>query len=441
MNLAPLALTAALTIPSGITLHEFAGFETGGTEEIGTSLNILVTTSPVPHSSKEVYVCEFGFDLVVDRGSPMPSGAYGYSLATTRTRMAPGNSYVRSDFFTIAEGDYVTVGGWFRFDSIGVSTNMGFLEVGDPGTSLDIFLRIKTADGDLELYDSNGSLVDTYSDAFVEDTWYLIELKYEMHNSTAEADVYLDENKVISVSSQDFRGPSAATARRLGLRGRAISPIGSGDIDLWVDNYYIYYDDGAAIDTNDTILGEFTVLGPYEHDNTGQTADFGDATNSGNWDDAQEAPHNDANNIRYTNTGGTEGGCTTTDTTNGGPKDDSRALGTIKGASWIWRARNQGFSGNQNLIGLYGASNSESTDNTVDSSTFTLSGTYQNFLVFVDDSDSNCPLKTEWMQVGMKKTHSGPTNKDLRVGEMYCHVLHQEERRIIQDGHVRFKER
>lgn len=419
MNLAAMCLTTALVLPGGVTLHEFVGFETGGIEEVGAIEQYSIDTSPAPGNSREQYVCSLG--VLIGGG---------------------GASYVRSERWSMSSQSCVTVGAHIYFTGIDADADMDFLEIGI-NLAEDIFLNVNTADGDLRVKDENGTVVATYSDAFVDSTWYLIELKYRKHATAGDAEVRIDEVRVITMAgNKDFLGGSGGAIDELLIRGPTTSPSNSAHVGVDVDNYYIYYDDGTFITTNATFLGDFTVIGPYNDTNqTGQTADFGDPWNSGSWDNTHDVPKNDSTVGEFTALGAfVEGGCTSNDGDNDGPSADSRVLGTIKGASWIARARKQ-TSSSQTWKLKYGAHTVAATDNTAKTGILALTTSYQAYKVMVDSSDANCPTKSEWFQFGAEQLETGFGKADFQLSEFWCFILHQEERRIILDGNVQYRER
>lgn len=421
MNLASIALATVLSLPSGLTLHEFAGFETGGEEEFGSASEYNVTASGITaHNDKELYVCTLGYFI---EGSP--------------------SSYVQThEFSGLASGDWVSVGGWVYFDGgIDVDADMDFLYVGQVG-GWDIALNIYSSDGDLRVKDKDDSVVATVSDAFVEDTWYLVELKYEVIHMGAEAQVWINEESVVELTSENFLGSAANLARRARFRGPATGPANSAHVALTVDSYYVYYDDGAAIDTYDTIHGEFSVIGPY-NDTNSTNSDFGDDPDLGSWSNTTDVPSNDATAMRFDGGGSDNGGCTANDGDNSGPFGDSDSLGTIKGASWIADVRQRKAIGesDQQWRLKYGAHTVATTDNTSSTGAMSLSSGCSDFQLFLDDSSADCPTKQEYFQFGAIKETDSASYADMIVCDMWCFILLQDRRTVNLNGSVQERER
>lgn len=423
MNLAAIALATALALPGAITLHEFAGFETGShLEEIGTtrSENVdVVTASPAPHSTKETYVCKLG----IDEGEGDPLG------------------FVTTDGVNITIGDYLTFGWWAYFDGIDGNADMDILIVYSvsSGTPFDaMHLSIEGPGGDLIIKDDSDTEVGSADGIIANQTWYLIEFKVPRDGGGSDdAEVRVNEAVVISIASEDFTGTVDANAEtEIWLIGPGVSPTSAADIEHDVDSYYYYSDDGATISTNDAWLGEFTVLGPYNDTDNTTTSDFGDNLNAGSWLNVIDTPKDLSDMAEFSAIGSsTEGGCTSDDGANAGPKGDSRVLGTIMGASWyVWARKQQ--SSSQTWEFKYGANNDAAVDNTTNTGTLSLTTAYQLYSILVDNADANCPTKQEWFQYGMHQLETGFGKADLNMGACWAFILHQEERDIVLNGQV-----
>ncbi len=182
-----------------------------------------------------------------------------------------------------------------------------------------------------------------------------------------------------------------------------------------------------AIDTIQTRLGTFTILGPFNWSQSGQAADFGTSLASGSaWDDAKEVPANDANMATYLGGGVSKsGGVTAHDGAKPGPKGSEDIVnGTIKAVKWGWRAK-KSTSSTQVFKGMYGKTTVAATDNTVKTADRTLTTTFQNWWTIEDAGDANAPTKTDWFQIGMEK-RTNFSSAALQVGEMWTFILHKE---------------
>ncbi len=175
-----------------------------------------------------------------------------------------------------------------------------------------------------------------------------------------------------------------------------------------------------SIDTIQTNLGHFTILGPFNWSQSGATADWGVTLDSGNWDNLKDVPKNDSTTAQYTGPSGKAGGVSCHDGAYDGPLNNADVDGTIIGAEWIWRVRKVVL--NPSFKGMYGASTSASTDNTADTPNFTLSTSFQNFRIVKDASDANVPTTSEFFQIGVKKGGGGI----MRPADMWPFLLHQE---------------
>ncbi len=186
-----------------------------------------------------------------------------------------------------------------------------------------------------------------------------------------------------------------------------------------------------AIDTIQTRLGSFTVLGPFNWSQSGSAPDFGpDSLNSGNWDNTKEVPANDANLAQY-NGGGLSrsGGVTAHDGAKPGPKGSESIIdGTMKAVTWIFRAK-KSTSSSQKVMFKYGKTTGDppivTTDNTVETAEQTLTTAMKNWIVIEDADGPNAPTINDNFQMGMKKTVNF-SSAALQVGEMWAFILHQE---------------
>lgn len=182
-----------------------------------------------------------------------------------------------------------------------------------------------------------------------------------------------------------------------------------------------------SIDTINTRLGNFTILGPFNWSQSGTSPDFGPTSLLvGVWDDTKEVPANDTNSA-WIDGGGMSrsGGVTAHDGAKPGPKGSEAIIdGTIVATKWGWRAK-KATSSTQVFRGMYGKTVVAATDNTVDTANRTLTTSFQNWWTIEDAGDANAPTKTDWFQIGMKKLTNFST-AHLQMGEMWTFILHQE---------------
>lgn len=183
-----------------------------------------------------------------------------------------------------------------------------------------------------------------------------------------------------------------------------------------------------AIDTLDTRLGPYTVLGPFNWSQSGTAPDYGPTSlNAGVWDDTKEVPLNDTNYAQYSG-GGTskEGGVTAHDGAKPGPKGSESIIdGTIEAVNWGWRAKKSSAVATQKFKGKYGKTTVVTTDNTVKTANRTLSTSMRNWWIIEDAAGANAPTITDWFQIGMEKTQNF-SSSHLQMGEMWTFILHRE---------------
>jgi len=417
MNLATIACVAALSLPSGVTLERFGGFEMyDWTWELADVEQGEVTNAIICHNTKETYYVDLGeFE---DTGGP---------------------SWAKSDSFTVSAGDFVTVGTWIRLDGISGYTNFDILEIGTSGDPW-IEINVSGSDGDLRVKDNNGSIGSTVEDVFVNQVWTLLEVKVEVNDTGGDEDYAIHVNGAeVLTGTDDLYGTSLTGI----VRWNAVDTFAPslGEPDQLIDNFYIQLDDGASITANDTFFGRFSVVGPYGDDDNATTSDFGDDLDQGKWYDALEIPPSSSKYGRYTATGGSDGGVTADDGDYAGPAGDDRLEKcTIVGASWLGYYFKTG-AGAQAVKMRYGSNSTASVDNTTLTSSYSLSSA-KSIEVYVDSSDANCPDRdTEYMQLGMQKQNHGFIYGTCNVGDHYSFVLVQEPRTVILDGSVQIWER
>lgn len=395
-----------------IALIDFDGANTGGTEGLEVSANtpndVSAETSPVPWSSKETFVYK-----IANIGS-------GGNESGFRTKsFTPGS-------------DWITLGFYIQFQAL---TDGNFLEV--PVTNRHFKLEW-TSGGDLKLTDANNSLEATATGVFNTGQWYRIELKWERSN-TGQFQLRINGDMVFDIASMDLLNAGATEIHF--FFDNTSNP--AFETNVFIGSYYVFSDDGANIDTEDTILGPYTVLGHFVSGLTGITPDIGDDLRSGfPWEDCEETPVNNTNRAIYELVAETdkEGMIRLNDGTTGGPKGNADVDGTIKAGKWVWRWQGTApsFGLDTGFLGKYGREVNPSTDSTVYTARQQGVGSSVNFNVVElgNGSPSNVPSKDDFMQMGFKAENTFLVTRNILCREMWGMVLHKERRLVMVGGKV-----
>ena len=387
------------------TLIDFEGFTSGGVEGLAKAKNATVETfdAPPKWTSKETYVL----------------------------RMQNASTTVAESKSTTA-GTYLTIGGWMYFDVLHGGTAHGFLHCNDAFPHL----RLQTnASGDLLLVNAANAVVATASGVFAAARWYLVEVKFKWADS-GDCRVWVNGNRVIEETSDFKNGTNNATAAFKNLMATDETRFQR------VGSYYFIQDDGATIDTDDTRLGRYYVLGSYKSASHGTAGDFGDALTTGTWDNAQETPGLDANVAAYTPVGITskQGGVSTDHATppNGGPNGDTRLTGEIWGAKWAWRWKalaDVGLGFRPFFAPKHGKTDpgSVGTDQTTTGASLEGDGTFQN-LSIVSQAP---PTAGQYFQIGFKADASVAEHGGaVTVADMWTALLVRDRKFRVLDGEV-----
>lgn len=398
-----------------ISLEDFGGFETGGFEEankggsVGGDNQCAVVTTPAPWSSKETYVAK-----VKGRRTVGPSKGYVYTNAIT-----PGT-------------DWVTMGWYWETDyaiNIHAAEPIIFQVLDGVGGAHWRIEHYGGPDGDLKLVDANGAVMATISSPVTANKPMRVEIKWK-RSGTGSLQFYIDRVLLADLTNEDLdTGTNSAAMRWECWDGSLAAPVDPAS-DMHIGSWYFRTDDGANIDTESTILGAYTVIGPYQDTNNGAAGDFGATLDAGTWANAGETPGNDANWAEYTvlSFGRRRGGVTTNDGARPGPKDDTRVTGTIRGGSWVWRAQKSPGSSTTQVAFMYGASSSVTVNNTSNTSTYTLGTSPVNYRKVLAAPHADVPIRPEWFQHGMRVMNnlSSPLTGDAQLLDQWAFLLHQE---------------
>ncbi|MCK4588418.1 glycosyltransferase, partial [Candidatus Woesebacteria bacterium] len=358
-------------LPSGATLNNFFGCETGDKNEMSDS-----NASPTCQTS------------IVRTGT--------YSL-----ELNGGGITERADFpleNTDAGNKYIA-GFAYRTTDKTPGVHKIFLRAKDTDGTLLIGVRLKT-DGKISITDTSGTDAAISTSSININTWYYMELIWSK-SDTGAAELFIDGVSRVSVSSDDFD-----TGVALGAYSMAAG--GTDDGNYYYDDFYAY---SGATDTSD-FLGDAEVYG-YQGAGAGYT-ELGDALEAGSWANVGETPGSDSNTAGYTGYP-KYGGVRTNGTTRAGPSGDSNIDGdsSIKAAKWLHRL-SRGNGGGTTHYKRYGNSGDGMTDTAV-----TLDGDLGNFFT-VSESSTVVPKSTEYFEHGFGLNGA----RDITAAEIWSFILH-----------------
>lgn len=395
-----------------IVTQTFIGYETGGTEEIKESITLrpAIVTTPAPPASKETYTAKHDWkDITVTQP---------YTASTT---------------------DWITVIADIRFGSVSPSADSPFLYAYDESANYywNLTLRAAPSSGVIRLNDANAASQGDIS-GIAADTWYRIAVKFK-RSDTSKVQVYFDDDLKWDIASMDTK-PAGTSI---------LAAVYNGDSDaggeVYAGHLIVLEDDGTNIDDEETLLRDYSVLGPYNDANEGATGGFGDALDAGRWDDASDLPRDDTSHADYAVGGGVairEGGVFSDDTTSqrDGPSGDPDTTdgGTFMGAEWVWRARSAtgGFGQKINFWGIIGNDGGDTLSvsyGTLDAAW----GNSSNKVHHRDAASAYVPIASETFRIGMK-VQPGLTSGTGWLGEMAAFLLYQEAAPVVGENAVDF---
>lgn len=142
------------------------------------------------------------------------------------------------------------------------ANNTGYIEVGN-GAGVQFRVIRATADGTLNIYRGGGStLVATSAGALALDTWYHVEVKWTLDNTTGTIEV-----KVNGAPFVDYTGD---TMQQTAATWTFVQILAGNVNTVWVDDFYICDQDGGV---NDDFLGDCIVETLYP-DGNGTNSEF-----------------------------------------------------------------------------------------------------------------------------------------------------------------------
>jgi len=371
-----------------LTINNFVGFETQGTEEAASSAGTLTYETTNQRSGDSALILNASadqFDVpwindVADQGTD-----YVFGVALRKT----GNPSSPSTILSIID---------------------------DGGTNVILEIELNTS-GALVLRDANSGLLDT-SSALNNDQWYYIEIYAELNSASGAWEWFIDNTSEGSNTGADLTdaGAFGAVTSLLRLDGPASNTV-------LVDDVYIRSGATAATDR----LGDAEVFG-YQTGHSTDT-DLGDALATGEWNDTADTFAVEESNANVASrTGATAlSSRTNMDDANvrglgPGPNADPNVDGdfSIKAAKYVFNLKRSNGSGTS-MGYLYGNSGDGITSSGDIESSLTLS--YAIFTV-ISEAASVVPLSSEYFQIGLEAGTTDTGNRDFFMSEAWAMLLH-----------------
>lgn len=351
-----------------MTINNFAGGETGGTEEIRFITGTVTLDSAVKDG-----------------------GAYSWKCAGGATKPSFGVTKIETG--TSDGGNKIACGFSFRVATTTPTNQSSIMRTATD----DIRLELAT-NGDIEVWNAGrAALAGTITNPLTANTWHYIEIMWDELDTGAAAKVFIDGVEKISITGEDFNGISGSVVN-------TFQGFDTASEDCWFDNIYIAT---GLTDEND-LLGKPSI---NIYQNTVEDAtDIGDTLEVGTWADVGTIPVNDGTLASYTSAA-KSGGTVTDEGARSGPNGDG--LVNIKAAKWSWRM-NRGAGGGTTHYIRFGNSGDGMTDEVV-----ALETSLDNYHR-VSESATHVPLATEYFQQGFRVDGA----QDIECSGMWAQVMH-----------------
>lgn len=171
-----------------------------------------------------------------------------------------------------------------------VSGGDEFLQIKDGASNIHLSLRVNSS-RQLALYRGDGTLLNTGSTSLANDTWYSVQIKFTIHDSTGNYNVLVNSVSEFSATNVDTRNSGNATVDRF----RFIQANGT-NLQFRIDDFVC----GTSSDTSNTtdLIGDVHVYVSAPNavgDTTGWTPDSGS-----NYSRVNETPADDDTSFVYT---------------------------------------------------------------------------------------------------------------------------------------------
>ena len=241
-------------------------------------------------------------EFSIDNDSSIQSGRE----SGTALRISQDN-YLRK--LTRSSDDTFVVGFDLQTDSITTNHSNHFIAFYDSQFNLGFNIRAQSGDWEIR---RGGAVLETISVPITASSWYHVEIKITVDNSTGAYEVRVDGIDVASDTNVDTQSGSVSDVNFVEING------GSQATYFEFDNFYIMDSTGSA---NNDFVGRQAVTRIYP-DGAGNTTDFTPSTGS-NYENVDDDPASDSDT--------TYNESSTSDEKDTYTYDDVTGLGTIAG--------------------------------------------------------------------------------------------------------------
>ncbi len=302
--------------------------------------------------------------------------------------MAVNNHYLQGENFSPGP-DWITVGIYLRFSTVAPGEAFDFLRISD-GSNADYHLAFRLSGsggstGVVTIRDADKNDIVELPLDLQADTWYLFEIKFQKKSAPdGGMTLWIDKALVFSAANQNTNSGSGFARVEVRTQVDDISPEpASPKCTVYAKSWHVRTDDGVNILDNDTLVGHYTVLGPFNWAASGIAGDFGDSLTAGRWDYLKDVPL-DTSRVGIYSNNGYGGGVTAHDGALPGPKGSESLLdGTILAAKFFWQFKRTGGFGTHIMKGKYGKTSSVTTDNTAYTPEWTVTTSYKDYWVLL----------------------------------------------------------
>lgn len=267
-----------------MALQLFEGFET-----------IDVTTGSGTASALSEYLHAIGCQGVFTQGASLrlATSADGshYAMSFGDTSTASNNYVVFPLASILSVGDTLVIG--FRMKTPNSSRTWELIHCYDRDNNLVFKLGVNTT-STFTVYRGSTSLA-TSAAVLSQNTWYYVELKWTLHDTTGAYDLVLDGTSILSATGTDTKDASADDMASFRFRGTTAA---TGD-ELFIDDIYALDGSGTA---NNDFLGDVIVRG-YSPDADGSLNQWTPSVGSDHYAVVDDTPLDDTDYLESSTTG------------------------------------------------------------------------------------------------------------------------------------------
>lgn len=162
------------------------------------------------------------FDGVDTTGCQAKGWAFAGSISVVATSPRTGTNCLQNTSFVASalksipaalQSDTITVGFGLYTTSLSANSSICSLR-GDGGVTEHVSLQVTTS-GEIQVrrgFTSSGTLLGTSSGAGITvNTWYYVEVKAKLHDTTGTVEIHVNEAQVLNLTGQDTKNAGTAT--------------------------------------------------------------------------------------------------------------------------------------------------------------------------------------------------------------------------------------